>query len=397
MVVLLATDTFYPLHGYGAATILNFHVDALTEAGHEVIVLAKNRPGNPDEPCAVLEEKVTVYRYPYPGEDGLPALLKALKGILGGYRRLSARHRPDRLVLEQPLAGFCLSLLPRASRPPTVYSYLSSWYEEHLTRRNPSSAEKAKAWIRRVMEGWALSRADAIFVLSDFSGRNLLGLHPSVKTPIHRLRGAVDTVRFHPPSPDKSTVRESLGLPSGQTIFLTIRNLVPRMGLDTLVSAMGEVAKKRDDWLLFIGGKGPLQPALEKQIRESGLTERIRLLGFIPDERLAAYYQAADAFLLATRCMEGFGLVTVEALACGTPVLGTPVGATPEILEPLDPGMLFDSCDTHALSAKILQFLDAPATFPGQEPCSSYARNLYSQPVVGALTVESLHRLNNGS
>src|SRR5207249_11624167 len=59
-------------------------------------------------------------------------------------------------------------------------------------------------------------------------------------------------------------------------------------------------------------------------------------LGFIPDETLPSYYHAADVFVLPTRELEGFGLVTVEALACGTPVLGTPVGATPEVLSGLE-------------------------------------------------------------
>ena len=67
-----------------------------------------------------------------------------------------------------------------------------------------------------------------------------------------------------------------------------------------------------------------------------GLDKHVTFLGFVPDADLPRYYQAADVFVLPTRELEGFGLVTAEALACGTPVLGTPVGATPELLEPLD-------------------------------------------------------------
>src|SRR5437667_11474023 len=104
------------------------------------------------------------------------------------------------------------------------------------------------------------------------------------------------------------------------------------MGLDLLIRAMAILKRDRPEALLLIGGVGSVGQELESFSEALGLREQVRFLGFIPDEALPLYYQAADVFILATRELEGFGLVTVEALAGGTPVLGTAVGAAPEVL-----------------------------------------------------------------
>jgi glycosyltransferase involved in cell wall biosynthesis len=92
-------------------------------------------------------------------------------------------------------------------------------------------------------------------------------------------------------------------------------------------------------------------------IKVAGLGGSVRLAGYIPEEDLAAYYQCADLFILPTRLLEGFGLVTLEALAAGTPVLATPVAANPEILERLDPGMLLTDVSPAGITAGILAFI----------------------------------------
>ncbi len=84
----------------------------------------------------------------------------------------------------------------------------------------------------------------------------------------------------------------------------------------------------------------------------------MRFLGFIPDNELPLYYQASDAFVLPTRELEGFGLVAVEALACGTPVLGTPVGAIPEILGELQPDLMFEGIGPEDIARGILKHLE---------------------------------------
>ncbi len=104
----------------------------------------------------------------------------------------------------------------------------------------------------------------------------------------------------------------------------------------------------------------------------------MRFLGFIEDSELPLYYQASDAFVLPTRELEGFGLVAVEALACGTPVLGTPVGAIPELLRGLQPDLLFEGIGPEGIASGILKHLERAESDPkGYEAlrgrCRAYA------------------------
>ena len=84
-----------------------------------------------------------------------------------------------------------------------------------------------------------------------------------------------------------------------------------------------------------------LKEELVQLSRRLKIEGNIKFAGFIPEQDLPDYYRAADAFILPTLELEGFGLVTLEALACGTPVLGTPIGGTKEILGMFDPSYLF--------------------------------------------------------
>jgi glycosyltransferase involved in cell wall biosynthesis len=85
------------------------------------------------------------------------------------------------------------------------------------------------------------------------------------------------------------------------------------------------------------------------------LKDFVKLQGFIPSDELPHYNQAADFFILPTRYLEGFGLVTLEAMACGTPVLGTPVGGTKEILDKFNPAFLFKDTSPESISGLILE------------------------------------------
>ena len=157
---------------------------------------------------------------------------------------------------------------------------------------------------------------------------------------------------------EHTAVRRSSGCPKTAGCCFLCGGWPPRMGLDRLVAAMPAVVARCPDALLLIGGQGPERERLGQHDRvDLRMENHVRLVGFIPDDALASYYQAADLFVLPTVALEGFGLVTVEALACGTPVVGTPVGATPEILRRLDDATDCPGRDRGALAESILAFL----------------------------------------
>ena len=105
--------------------------------------------------------------------------------------------------------------------------------------------------------------------------------------------GAADPATFYPPQ-DRNEIRRELKLPEGRTILFTVRNLVPRMGLEHLLDAMTMLGEEHRNLLLLIGGEGQLRSRLEELIRSKGLEGSVQLLGFVPEEQLAKYYQASD-------------------------------------------------------------------------------------------------------
>jgi glycosyltransferase involved in cell wall biosynthesis len=147
--------------------------------------------------------------------------------------------------------------------------------------------------------------------------------------------------------------KKDLGFREKCIHLLTIRNLEPRMGLDNLLESVNILKGKMAKIHLIIGGEGPEKNSLKKLIEKLGLIDEVTMSGFIPKEQLPKLYAAADFFILPTRDLEGFGLVTPESMACGTPVLGTPVGGTKEILSPFKPHFLFEDTSPEAMAAGI--------------------------------------------
>src|SRR5262249_36911315 len=96
--------------------------------------------------------------------------------------------------------------------------------------------------------------------------------------------------------------------------------------------------------------------------------------GFIAAQNLPLAYAAADLSIVPTVALEGFGLITVESLLCGTPVLGTPVGGTQEILRGLDTGLLFEDSTPAAMADRIVTTLQERRSLPDRETCCTYAR-----------------------
>lgn len=172
---------------------------------------------------------------------------------------------------------------------------------------------------------------------------------------------------------DATEARAGLGLSSvGGPILLTVRRLVARTGVDNLILAMKQVTAAFPDACLLVGGTGYMEATLRDLVRAEKLERNVTLLGFVPEDRLPAYYRAADLFVLPTQAYEGFGLSTLEALASGTPVVATPVGANPEVLGPLDPDLIMQGTNVEAIGRGIVQWLKRNADASWRWRCRSY-------------------------
>jgi len=140
-------------------------------------------------------------------------------------------------------------------------------------------------------------------------------------------------------------------------VVFSLGHLIERKGFQYLIEAMKDVINQRDDVICFIGGGGPLKNKLEKIINKAGLVEHVKLIGKVPDDKLKYWMNAADLFVLPS-LSESFGLVVLEALAVGTPVVATINGGSEEIIVSEDYGLLCPPKDPECLAEKILIALE---------------------------------------
>jgi len=188
--------------------------------------------------------------------------------------------------------------------------------------------------IVRQLEKMIYHQADKIQCYSDYSLSLIKHLYnQEIINKAVICPGWVDLNRFQP-SADRNDVRKKLGEPwkIGTPTFLSVRRLERRMGLDNLIAASSILKSEGYQFQVMIGGTGPLQNEFEYEISKSGLQEYVYLLGRISEQNLPLTYAAADCFVLPTRALECFGLIVLEAFACNTPVIATPVGSIPELM-----------------------------------------------------------------
>jgi glycosyltransferase involved in cell wall biosynthesis len=311
-------------------------------------------------------------RYPVKRSNLLSERRSHLRGLRKQLGELSKQGAPfDVLIYSDPVCAAGLlgaACFREVKRIYLFHSPIGREIELGLRSAADERSESVKGLLRPFVYRWygawatkaeraGLEQADLIVCLSRYMRGELLAAHPGLATPIAVVPGGVDTDRFRP-SEDRISDRARFSTASDTTLLVTVRRLEPRMGLDNLVAALPMVIGNMNNLKLLIGGEGQERGALERQIARLGLGEQVRLLGRVPAEKLPRLYAAADLFVLPTRSLEGFGLVTLEALACGTPVAATPMGATPEWLAQLDPRMLAEDASAGSIAAAILRMLE---------------------------------------
>ncbi len=290
--------------------------------------------------------------------------------------RIAEDTRIGLVHVHNPLIGYLALNNAELDDAVKVVHVHSLWQdEERINRLGPETSPTlfSPIWWRlqaiRYMEWREFRRADSCLFLSEYMRQSFLDYFPFKKPRLRVIPGGVDTDYFRPASSEQTTgmLREKLDLPTDVPVLLTVRRMEPRMGLDRLIDALKIVKGRKPDqnFLLVMVGKGSMLEQLRKkvQVQVLGLGECIRFPGEISGDDLLAYYQTADIYILPTVELEGFGLSTVEALACGLPAMGTPVGGTLEILKALDERLLFSGTTAENMARRIETFLADPEPF----------------------------------
>jgi len=147
------------------------------------------------------------------------------------------------------------------------------------------------------------------------------------------------------------------------------------MGLIELLEAWSKIdAHAASHMRLMIAGQGPLLPELQRRIAELGLSEQVTMLGYLSDQNLAAFYQACDLTVVPSRQLEGFGLVVLESLAAGTPVLASDVGGLAETLEAFSPELVVKGASADEWTQRLADAAAGRLTLPTGEAARAFAR-----------------------
>ena len=330
----------------------------LTRLGHDVWVVAPDVGGGAPE--REEHDGIQVLRYPFPTYTALdPRRASAHQRATATLLRNQLKRPIDVVHGHSPLqcAGAFSAASPRTRLVYTVHSPAAL----EAKASAPAAAGFARVRVRaqaamlRRVERKILDRSQVVHVLSAYTERLLVAEHALAPERMTRIPGWVDLERFKPVG-DRIGLRGSLGWPEGRVLF-TLRRLVPRMGLDRLLRAFCEARKATRDVSLVIAGDGPLRGSLESLASDLGLSGSVRFEGRVSDEALPKMYASADTFVLPTAELECFGLIALEALASGRPVLATPVGAIPEVVGAVEPRWLSANEGVPALTVLLSDWL----------------------------------------
>jgi teichuronic acid biosynthesis glycosyltransferase TuaC len=199
-----------------------------------------------------------------------------------------------------------------------------------------------------------LRDADRIIAVSEATKDYVLRLGAKPKK-VKVLHNGVDMVKFRPLTGKRLEMRRKLCIPESAIVVLTVRRLVYKNGVDTLIECANIAVKKNSHIVFLAVGKGPDSDSVKLRIAQLGIEDNFKLAGFVSDADLPSYYNAADMFVLPSKSGEGLPLVALEAMACALPVIATDVGGIREVLKE-DYGKLVPPNQPELLAEAVLDF-----------------------------------------
>lgn len=355
----------------GAERMLFHHIRALKADGFAVAVLT--RQPTPDAPlCIALHDwDVSEYRLAYSGVKGFSGLKQLKQEARLWWKKHQVNY--DLVVAEQPFVMW--ALLQAGCRLPRLQVVHSFAFEEYQTRYGLSQSLKhrlAKHGMKRI-EASVYQSANTLMTLSVFMQQRLQRYFE----PAGKLVVVPGCAEFKPllTQAERQSLRAALG--GSGPVVSTLRNLVPRTGVDLLVQAAAVVKHQRPDVRWIVVGDGHLKDALISLSQALHVDDVIRFAGFLSEDEVLQTLQASDVFMVPTRGLEGFGLVTLEANVCGTPVLATPIAANVELVPSIRHNRLAASASPNDLATALLDMLANPLSQQQREEVHADATTLY--------------------
>jgi glycosyltransferase involved in cell wall biosynthesis len=353
MRVLLLTNGIAPEQLGGLQRYVRELASALARAGVDVAVLTRQRDA--EHPLQeVAADGVQILRFRTPRKSSRAyAFGYPLSTVAAVWRTVRTVGAGRVMHSHFALQGMALASLRR----PFLQTFHAPVHREIASERQgsywlPGPSERVLVAAARRSEALMVDRASRIITLSRYMRDEVSALSPSAARRTDVLPGGVDTARF---APGAGIVHPIVA--EADPLLFCARRLVPRTGVLELMRAMPTIVRACPGVRLVVAGAGPLEREVRVQVQSLAIQDSVHLIGRVSDEDLVRWYRSADLVVLPTQELEGFGLTTAEALACGTPVIGTPAGATTELLAELDPALVARDVTPDAIADAVVALM----------------------------------------
>lgn len=350
MRVLMISDVYFPRVTGVSTSIQTFAREFVTK-GHAVTLIAPSY----GEPSSSDEDSFEILRIPsrYLPIDPEDRILRARK-VRRHHARLDAAGF-DLVHIQTPFIAHYVGLgLAKRLGIPTVESYHTFFeqYFHHYVPAVPSS------WLSRAARYFSVAQCNAVNALAVPSQAMLDVLEGyGVTTPAQVIPTGIELEQFN--QGDGARFRRKHGISPERPLLVHVSRLAFEKNIDFVLRALTRIKRQVPEVLLVIVGDGPAQAQLEIQARKLGLSENTLFTGYLDrDGSLEDCYRAGDAFVFASRT-ETQGLVLLEAMALGVPVVSTAVMGTREVLAGSE-GALIAEEDEQDFAEKVVRVLSEP-------------------------------------
>jgi len=208
-----------------------------------------------------------------------------------------------------------------------------------------------------IMQKKICERVDKIIAVSNFTAQNVIDDYAIPPTKIEVIPNGVDLNKFNP-KVDGIKMRGSLGI-TDEPVILYVGKLEFNKGIEYLILSFSKIVKQIPNAKLVIVGNGPIKNRLMNLVKQKKLSKSVIFTGKIPSKKLPSIFAASDLFVLPS-LMEGFGIVLLEAMACGKPCIATKAGGTEDIIVNGETGFLAPIGDCISLYQAINALLANP-------------------------------------
>ncbi len=337
MRVLITGQTYYPERN-GQAVFTVHLAEGLAARGHQVMVITPSPTLRSylEHLHGVLVGWIGAIPLPFYKEVHWTPRPGPIARTLVSYFRPEVVHIQDHYPLARAVAF-------AAKRTGIPLLGTNHFLPENLMRNMPGPLRYSR-WVERVL--WATmldlyNRFDLVTTPTETAAAILR--QQDIRVPVRAVSCGVNIHRFHPdPTLDRAAVRRRYGLSPEKALFLYVGRVDREKRVDVIVRAMSLL--NRDDVEFGIGGRGLHLKELRDLVRDLGLEDKVKFLGYVPADDLPAVLNSADVFVMPSEA-ELQSIATLEAMATGRPVLLANARALPELVEPGVNGYLFRSGD----------------------------------------------------